>query len=194
MWFKKYSPLVFLMALFFMQSANATYLSILIGPKNETYTQTNQSQRSRLNPMSLFLEMGIKLKSKWYLSLGASGEFDLSTQATTGFTLALFTKYFILGSPDRIKTEGKDARLSLVLPYTLFVGGGIFQKNIKFADDPNLINVDTSLGGLGILFGGSYNLSERYYLISQFQYLTSGSSTDKSYTSMEFYAGMGLRF
>ncbi|MGH1468441.1 MAG: hypothetical protein ACRBBP_06140 [Bdellovibrionales bacterium] len=173
--------------------ADAAYVTALLGPKAESYTSP-LAKRSRSNPISLFLSLDFKLKPSWYLSLGASGEFDLGDVATTGFTLAAFVKYFVIGSPDLVSTSGKDARIQLALPYSIFTGVGLFQKDVKFANDRTLENVDTSLGGLGLVVGGTYNLNQKYFLVSQAQYLASGLSSTTTYTSMEFYGGAGFRF
>ncbi len=186
--------LICFLTLFSFQSARAAYVSALLGPKMETYTQSNQSERARTNPVSLFLDLGVKLRPDWYLSIGASGEFDVGDFATTGFTLTAFVKYFIIGVPDLVAASGKDARVQLALPYTVFAGMGLFQKNVKFDDNPELLHVDTSLGGLGIVAGGSYNLSQKYFVVSQAQYLVSGLSSDTKYNSIEIYGGLGFRF
>lgn len=175
------------------QSAQAAFLSILLGPRLESYSQKNQSERSRTSPMSVFMELGVKIRPNWYLAVGTSGEFDVGEFATTGFTLTAFAKYFFIGVPELVSTVGKDARLQLALPYTVFAGLGLFQKNVKFNSTTQL-NVDENLGGLGLSFGGSYNITKKYFIISQVNYLISGLSSDTTYTSAEVYGGMGFRF
>lgn len=174
------------------QGAHAFYLSVMGGPKFENLTEI-QAKKTRSNPLSILTEAGFRVKKDIYLAVAFSGEFNISTMSTTGFTLMAFGKYYIKGSPDLVRSSGKDIKLTLSSPYTLFTGLGLFQKNVEF-EQVNGVDIEHDLGGVSFVFGGSYDLSERYYVNGQALYTLSGMGTKVEYNSMEAYVGIGVRF
>jgi len=183
----------FLMLTFFSVQSHAVYIALLIGPKSETYTEKLQVEKNRLNPASILFEIGSKVYNKWYLTGSASGEFDVSNISTVGFGLNAFAKYYFIGSPETVHTVNSGTKMKLSYPYSFFGGLGLFQKNLRFSDRAKG-DIDENLGGLGLTAGGTYSLRANKFLISQIQYLSSGSDSDKTYSSIELYFGIGMRF
>lgn len=173
-------------------TAEASYISVFLGPKSETYTDAGQSRRSRVNPASLLLEWGVKVKDSWYLAVGATGEVSLDDFSSRGFGINFTVKKYFLGKPSLIEQNGIGSRLTLMEPYGFFVGAGFFHKNLRFSD-ASLSDLDVNVGGPLAAFGGHYNLSKRYFINSQAQFLISGIGDGDQYISYELYAGIGFR-
>lgn len=180
--------------LLFCSLAEANQFRLLAGPKSETASSTTSSI-SNTNPLSLILEYDSRIYSKYYISIGASGEFDLANMSSTGFGLFGSVRYYLKGDPSLISSAGNDIQVSFVEPVSYFIGLGFFQKSIAFdSGDRNVEDITEDVGGLIFSGGGNYSLTKRYYLTGYAQYLLGGSGSKIDYTSIEAYAGVGLRF
>lgn len=166
----------------------AGQIGVYLGPKFETL-ETALSKKSRSNLVSFLGEYNFKLYSKFHLSAGITGELEIDGLTSQGFGLYASTRYYFKGHPNLITTEGEFSKLVIVQPQAFFVGFGFFQKSIEFEGIG-----DEDLGGPFISGGYHYSISERYFLSAIGQYLISGSGTNKDYTSIEIYGGLGMRF
>lgn len=184
--------LVLVLFLTTASTAEASFLSVYLGPKSETYTEEGQTQRSRVNPASLLLEWGVKVRTSWYFSVGATGEVSFDDFTSRGFGVNFSVKRYFFGNPSLIEQSGIGSKISLVEPYGFFVGAGFFHKNVRFSSQ-ELGDLDLNLGGPLVVFGGHYNISRRCFINSQIQVSISGIGSDESYRSFDFYGGIGLR-
>ncbi len=172
----------------------AVQFRLMLGPKVET-ASSSESSISNTNPISLIFEYDSRIYKKYFISIGASGEFDLGNMSSTGFGLYGSLRYYIKGDPSLISSAGKDIQVSFVEPISYFIGLGFFQKNISFdSGDPAVRDIKEDVGGLIFSGGGNYSLSKRYYLAGYLQYLFGGAGSSIEYTSIEGYGGIGMRF
>jgi len=185
--------LYFLLLLTFTQSVEASQFRLLVGPRVETASETSSSI-SNTNPFNLILEYDMRVHSRYYFSVGASGEFDLATTSSKGFGLFGSVRYYLKGDPSLIESSGKDIKFNFVEPISYFVGLGFFHKNINFEDGAKIRRIEGDVGGLIFSGGGNYSISKRYYIAGLLQFLLGGSGSKTEYTSIEAYVGLGLRF
>ena len=191
LYFKKL--LTALITILFAGGAYASQIRVLAGPKVESISKLTQT-RSRSNPTALIVEFDTKMYQNLFLSIGASGEFDIGTQSSNGFALYGSARYYFKGNPDLIKSAGNDIKMQLVEPWSYFAGLGLFQKSIRFSDSNDLRDINEDVGGLVVSGGGNYSLTEHYFLSGYLAYLLSGPGTDLDYSSVELYLGVGVRF
>lgn len=183
---------LFFIFYFLSIKSQASFVIANLGPKTETYTEVGQTRRSRSNPLGVSLEWGQRLRPMWYTSVGVSGEFSLDDFSSRGFGVAFQIKRFFMGSPSYTEQKTTRGKISLTEPYGFFIGGGFFNKNVRFKDD-QLRDLDLNLGGPAVSFGGNYNWNENFFLTGQFQFMLSGIGSDETYQSYDLYFGIGLR-
>jgi len=118
---------------------------------------------------------------------------SVNTFSTSGFTIYGSGLYYIYGSPKVINSGSKNMSMDLIYPYSIFLIGGVFQKQIRVRSVADNLTVTKDVGGLQLGLGGNYNWSDRTYITSQIQMLSSGQGSDEEFTSTELYIGIGIR-
>lgn len=185
--------LLILILLSFSQVSFAdTQFRILTGTKQQTFGTSSQVQLGT-SPLGLIAFVDLEVAKKIYFSFGTSFEMSTEDYTTSGFSVYASGMYYIYGSPKVVNSNTGSMNMDLYYPYSVFLSGGVFQKEIKLTPSDTAIEQTKGLGGPMVGLGFNYNLNPRTYVASHVQMLMSGIGSASEYSSTEFYVGLGLR-
>lgn len=185
---KKQARSIFFGLLIFLFTSEclAHQLSFMFGPSYETI-QIKNTTKSRLTVSSFLAQYERKLLENVYFSLGVTSQVDISTINVVSFGLYGSARYYLIGRPDRSESSSEGTFLSLNYPYSLFLGGGIFNKEVNFEGEER-----QTVGGLVFQCGGTFQYSKKFYINWTANYLYQGEKNRVSYSNIEAYVGLGF--